>query len=328
MGATMVAPAPSLTVGIFGGPPNLVKRFGSALGKKGTESDLLFWNKKERDVAVTALTAVAYPERIGPLLQVAALCDLPVLIASDLDAAFAETVLALEAFSKRGLLVLADPTTAERTRSLVKAHLPGWIALEGGQEESVRRFRDLVLNWDTSRDPAGPCTVAIDHAFPVRGDGTVALGFERRGTLRVHDELRLVPQGRIALVRSIQRFDEDQVEAPSGSRVGVALKGVEASEIDRGSVLTADEDIVPASIVRIDPFHRVDLAKDALEPGARGFHLLAGTFPRPAVLREIDQALEVEADRALPLVPKETACLLALRGPGTLRLLGHGPMAP
>ena len=328
MGAAMATPAPSLNVGIFGGTPDLAKRLGSALGKKGTESDLLFWNKKEGDLAVTALTAVAYPERIVPLVQAASLCDLPVLLASDLNAAFAETVLVLEAFSKKGLLVLADPDTAERARSLVKGRLPGWIALEGAQEESVRRFRDLVLNWDTARNPGGPCTVTLDHAFPVRGVGTVALGFVRRGTLRVHDELRLAPQDKTALVRSIQRFDEDQAEAPAGSRVGVALKGVEAGEIDRGAVLTADEAIVPASTLRIDPFRKVDLAKDVLERDARGFHLLAGSYPRPAVLRAIDRVLEVEVDQAVPLVPGEIACLLALRGPGSLRLLGHGPMAP
>lgn len=322
----MAAPASSLTLGLFGGDLDFLKQIGSGLGKKGTESDLLFWNKKERELALTAIAPSTYPERVVPLLQVASLCDFPILAADALDAVFGETAIALAATEKKGLLILRNPETADRVRAMVKDRLRGWISMDWNGEESLRRIRELLPGIAPPRDTASLCTVVLDHAFAVRGVGTVALGFVRRGILRVHDELRLAPLDKSVLVRSIQRFDEDQTEAPPGSRVGVALKGVEAEEIERGSLLTADANVVSDSNCLVRPFRRVEFAKDPIEPGGRGYHLQVGLYPRPVVLGGVGAELKATADRPMPLVPGETAFLAVLRGPGSLRVLGHGPV--
>ncbi len=176
-------------------------------------------------------------------------------------------------------------------------------------------------------DTASPCTVVLDHAFNVRGVGTVALGFVRRGVPRVHDELRFLPLGTVVTVRSIQRFDEDQMEALAGARVGVALKGIEADEIDRGSLLTADATIASSPRLVIAPFSRGDFAKDPLAAGTKGLHVTAGLFTRPVVVDEVGASCRVTADRALPILRSETAFLTILRGPGSLRVLGRGPLS-
>ncbi len=324
----MPAPAASLTVGLFGSDLDFLKKLGSSLGKKGTESDLLFWNKKEGEVAITALAPITYPERVTPMLQVASLADFSVLAVDGLDAATGETMIALEALGRKGLLILRNPETADRARSIAKDRLRGWVAMEWAGDESLRRFRELLQGIQVPRDSASLCTVVLDHAFAVRGVGTVGLGFVRRGTLRVHDELRLSPLDKSVLVRSIQRFDEDHEEAPPGSRVGVALKGVEPDEIERGMVLTADAAVVSSPEVTLRPYHRVEFAKDPIEPGKPGLHLQIGLYPRPVVLRDVGDALRGSVDRPAPLVPGETAYLAALRGPGSLRVLGHGLVAP
>ena len=323
----MAAPATSLTVGLFGSDLDFLKGIGSGLGKKGTESDLRFWNKKEHDIAITAIAPLTYPERVVPMLQLASLCDFPILAADTLDAALGETVIALAATGKKGLLVLRNPETADRARALVKDRLRGWTSMEWSGEESLRRIRELLPGISPARETNSLCTVVLDHAFAVRGVGTVALGFVRRGVLRVHDELRLAPLDKSVLVRSIQRFDEDQTEAPPGSRVGVALKGVEADEIERGSLLTADAEVVSDPVGRVRPFHRVEFAKDPLEPGSRGYHLLVGLYPRPVVLDSVEGQLTATADRPMPQLPGDITFLAVLRGPGGLRVLGHGPVA-
>ncbi len=323
----MAAPATSLTVGLFGSDLDFLKQLGSAIGKKGTESDLLLWNKKEREVAITAIAAATYPERLVPMLQVASLCDVAVLAASVLDPAFGETVIALAALGKKGLLILRDPGTAERARGLVKERLPGWVAMEWAGDDSLRRFRELLPGMTVPRDASSPCTVVLDHAFSVRGVGTVALGFVRRGVLRVHDELRLAPLDKSVLVRSVQRFDEDQAEAPPGSRVGVALKGVEPHEIDRGALLTADAAVVSQPEATVRPFRRIEFSKEPVEPGARGFHLQVGLYSRPVVVDEVVAGLKVTADQAMPLFPGDHAILAVLRGPGSLRIAGEGRIA-
>lgn len=325
-GCDVAAPANSLTLGLFGTDLDFLKQLGSTIGKKGTESDLLFWNKKEGELAITAIAPATYPERLGPMLQVASLCDVAVLPVDGLDATFGETVIGLGATGKKGLLILRNPETADRARTMVKDRLRGWVAMEWSGEDSLRRFRELIPGMTVPRDSSSLCTVVLDHAFAVRGVGTVALGFVRRGTLRVHDELRLAPLDKSVLVRSIQRFDEDQAEAPPGSRVGVALKGVEADEIERGFLLTADAAVVSQAEASVRPFQRVEFAKDTVAPGARGFHLQAGLYARPVVLSETGGTLRGTADRAMPLSPGETAFLTILRGPGGLRILGHGPI--
>ncbi len=325
-GAAVPAPDASLTVGLFGANLDFLKKMGSAIGKKGTESDLLFWNRKEADLAVTAIAPATYPDRVIPMLQVAALCDFPVFAAGTLDAAFGETMIALAATGKKGLLVLPNPETADRARALAKDRLRGWIAMDWSGDESARRFRELFSGVSISREAGGLVTVVVDHAFSVRGVGTVALGFVQHGTLRVHDELRVSPLDKSVLVRSIQRFDEDQTDAPPGSRVGVALKGVESGELERGCLLTADAAVVSEAETTLRPFHRAEFAKDPVEPGARGYHLQVGLFPRPVVLGDADSTLRATADRLLPLYPGEFAYLAVLRGPGSLRVLGYGPV--
>lgn len=323
----MAAPVASLTLGLFGTDLEFLRGIGSGLGKKGTESDLVFWNKKERELAVTAIAPVTYPERVAPMLQLASLCDFPILVADVLDAALGETVIALSATEKKGLLVLRNPETADRVRALARDRLRGWISMDWNGEESLRRIRELLPGLAPPRDASSLCTVVLDHAFAVRGVGTVALGFVRRGILRVHDELRLAPLDKSVLVRSIQRFDEDQAEAPPGSRVGVALKGVESNEIERGALLTADAGVVSSAGATVRPFHRVEFAKDPVEAGKSGLHLQVGLYARPVVPTEVGTQLSVTADQPLPLYPGERAFLAVLRGPGTLRILGYGLVA-
>lgn len=322
----MAAPATSLTLGLFGADVDFLKHLGSAIGKKGTESDLLFWNKKEREVAITAIAPVGYPDRVTPMLQVASLCDYPILAVDELGAAFGEIVIALGATEKRGLLILRDPANAERVRTIVRDRLRGWISMDWSGEDSARRLRELLPGIEVDRDADALCTVVLDHAFAVRGVGTVALGFVRRGILRVHDELRVSPLDKSVLVRSIQRFDEDQTEAPPGSRVGVALKGIEPYEIERGSLLTADAAIVSGDECVVRPFRRVEYAKDSLASGGKGFHLQVGLYTRPVVLGQVDSGLQAAADRPMPLFPGELSFLTALRGSGNLRVLGYGPI--
>jgi selenocysteine-specific translation elongation factor len=83
--------------------------------------------------------------------------------------------------------------------------------------------------------------VPIDHFFNVKGVGTVILGYVTHGRIEKHDELKVLPTDRKALVRSIQKHDDDYDDAVRGDRVGLALKNVDVEQLDRGYVLTADD---------------------------------------------------------------------------------------
>jgi selenocysteine-specific translation elongation factor len=81
--------------------------------------------------------------------------------------------------------------------------------------------------------------------------------FVADGYIRRHETLQAFPTGKPAQVRSIQKHDDDFEWAGTGDRVGLALKGVDVGEVERGSVLTTDpavraagEVTAPATLVK------------------------------------------------------------------------------
>ena len=73
------------------------------------------------------------------------------------------------------------------------------------------------------------------------------MGVVTNGVVQKHATLNVLPGGKSAQVRSIQKHDDEFDVAGEGDRVGLALKNVEVEDLDRGSVLTNDSSIKTAS---------------------------------------------------------------------------------
>ena len=93
----------------------------------------------------------------------------------------------------------------------------------------------------------------IDRSYKVTGVGAVASGTVNSGTVEAGDELLLGPMAdgsfREVEVRSIEMHYHRVDKASAGRIVGIALKGVDESEIERGMALvprTCDPDPVRA----------------------------------------------------------------------------------
>ncbi len=67
------------------------------------------------------------------------------------------------------------------------------------------------------------------------------------GFIQKHATLNVLPGGKSAQVRSIQKHDDEFDIAGEGDRVGLALKNVEVEDLDRGAVLTNDPSIKTSS---------------------------------------------------------------------------------
>ncbi|USZ72593.1 GTPBP1 family GTP-binding protein [Natronosalvus halobius] len=96
----------------------------------------------------------------------------------------------------------------------------------------------------------GEFRMYIDRSYAVTGVGAVASGTVMRGEVEAGDELLLGPMGdgsfREVEVRSIEMHYHRVDQAQSGRIVGIALKGVEEAEIERGMVLLpGDADPTP-----------------------------------------------------------------------------------
>jgi len=102
-------------------------------------------------------------------------------------------------------------------------------------------LRLTVRNW------TGPFRMPCDHAFFIKGVGTVVTGTIMRGAIHVGDEVEVQPAGVRGKVRSIQSFGENLKEAHAGDRVGIAVSGIKPSDAPRGSELCQPNSVKPAT---------------------------------------------------------------------------------
>jgi len=237
---------PNLTVAVIG-PAG----YAGHLGKKGTASDITFYNQKRDQVTVTYIEPSRYPEKVSSLFFAVSLADMALLVVDEIAPAFGESVLMLDAAGiGKGYMVLLNYLSPDQVMPLVKGTVVGNYPIVPDDHNQLRETFLLLAEQQPARGVGMQHgSVPVDHHFPVKGVGTVVLGGVAEGTIRVHDELRVFPTSRVAHVRSIQKHDDDVTEAAAGDRVGLALKGVETGDLERGYVLSNDPGLVVSSIL-------------------------------------------------------------------------------
>jgi selenocysteine-specific translation elongation factor len=312
----------NLTVAVIG-----PEGFAGELGKKGTTSDITFYNLKRGADTVTFIEPARYPEKLSSLWYAVCLADKAIVAVREITPQFGETAIMLEcAGVHRGMFVLQDPLTKEELVPVLRG-----CAL--GAYEVVRNappeIRESLLKEAAAARPAGePGTsgsVAIDHAYTVRGIGTVVLGTVTSGTVHRHETLTLLPGNKTAQVRSIQKHDDDFEAAVKGDRVGLALKNIEATDISRGDVLSGEGSGLKLTS-RIEG--RVDLVRYWRQPLREGMvlhlaHWMQFVPARVDAVKTLDGGtlLSLNLDKPLVHPPGARGVLTYLEG-GKLRVAG------
>ena len=122
-------------------------------------------------------------------------------------------------------------------------------ALQGYEviEDDAIKTREmlLALACETEKSAGdGTCgSCPVDSHFNVKGVGTVVLGSVIDGYFRKHDKMKVLPLNREVVLKSIQKHDVDADTGIKGDHVGLALRGIESDELDRGYVLTTDPSV-------------------------------------------------------------------------------------
>jgi selenocysteine-specific translation elongation factor len=293
------------------------------LGKKGTSSDLTLFNTVRDDHAVTLVEPTQFPEKFPPLATSLAMADRCLLVVTELTRPVAETIATLESVEL--------PTTVVVGPAVGETELAR--ALKGGRLESADRtpldlphLRELVDGW-AAPVVDGPVSVPIDHAFPVKGVGAVALGVVRRGVLKAHDKLRLWPTSKVVELRSIQVHDVDRKDAGCGERVGVALRGVEADELERGQVLAPEGSLREGTRLVGGPLARCRYYRGDATTGGR-VHLGVGLEMVPGTLEESTPA-GVVVTTDVPVVQEvgQRVVVMDLSVPAGPRIVGSFALA-
>ncbi|MFZ0698779.1 MAG: EF-Tu/IF-2/RF-3 family GTPase [Thermoplasmata archaeon] len=286
------------------GARDIAKEFG----KKGTASDVTLFNQVTEGHAVTCVEPTNFPEKAPPLFIALGMADRCLLVIVQLSRPIAATIAVADLYDVPTTIVLGPAVGEEEVRRLLK----------GTRFESAPRsaldfpaLRQLLDGW-TPRVDVGPVAVPIDHAFPVKGVGAVALGVVRAGTLHAHEKLRLWPTPKLVEIRSIQVHDVEVPQASCGDRVGVALKGVDPDELARGQILAPEGSLhASASLRGVDlvpcPYHRTPWGEGAQ------MHLVAGLQVVPVSVGARDERQVLfTADRDVAFRPDQRAYVLDL----------------
>ena len=295
--------------------------FSKELGKKGTESDITLYNMKKGETTVTIVEASKYPEKLQSLLYAAGFGDFIILVVEEINASFGETVLMLDCLEKKeGVIIPRNYITGEQLGRFING-----TTVEGYDviEENLPLLREFIMGKAEALikgDDSPTGSVVVDHHFNVKGIGTVALGVVRWGQIHRHDKLRAYPTEKIAQLRSIQRHDTDFETAEAGNRVGLALKNIEPSELDRGTLLSNDESVKQTSLIEGE----LDLVKYWTKPVEKGMAVHVGRdmqFIAGTIDESAEGTVKISIQKPLTYRDGETATMLYLNG-GNLRVVG------
>lgn len=237
---------PNLTVAVIG-----PEGYSGHLGKKGTSSDVTFYNQKRDDVTVTYIEPSRYPEKLSSLFFSISMAGMALLIVDEITPVFGECVLMLDmAGMKKGILVLRNYLDPGQVAPLLKGTVLEQYPVMADDHAALRElFLEEAAKGTVQAGDSKWGSVPVDHHFPVKGVGIVVLGSVAEGTIHAHDQMKVHPTSKVAHLRSIQKHDDDVTEAVTGDRVGLALKGVEVEDLDRGYVLSNNPSLISSKIV-------------------------------------------------------------------------------
>ncbi len=115
----------------------------------------------------------------------------------------------------------------------------------------------------------------MDRAFTIAGAGTVVTGTLIDGSLKVGQEVEIVPSGLKSRVRGLQTHKAKIETAPPGSRVAANLVGVTTAQLHRGDVVTKPGWLRPTNLLTVK-LKLVSYLQRPLRHGAEvSFHTLA-----------------------------------------------------
>ncbi|MGI0036262.1 MAG: EF-Tu/IF-2/RF-3 family GTPase, partial [Nitrososphaera sp.] len=172
----------------------------------------------------------------------------------------------------------------------------------------------------------GPLLVPADHAFDVKGVGTVVLGVVRQGSVKVYDDLVIMPTKKSVVVKSIQMHDDPVQISHSPSRVGLAIKGAIADDISRGDVICVPESVkVSGSRLSMkftkSPFFKGELLENQMYMISVGMQIRAAKIK---MNRELDM-MEIILDKPVAYQDGQI-CVVLKPDSQESRIIGKGTL--
>jgi len=315
----------NINVAVVGG-----KDFAPSVGKKGTVTDVTFYEIKKGSDSVTLIEPSKYPEKLSSLFYAVSMSEYAILVVDAIDARLGETIVMLDAMGlDKGWIVLRNFIQKEQLAPLLADTC---LADYAHIEDDDVKTREMLISFagTLSKVPGeGTCgSCPVDSHFNVKGVGTVVLGSVIDGYFKKHDKMRVLPLEKEIVLKSIQKHDIDSDFGYQGDHVGLALRGIDSDELDRGYVLTTDASIKMSKSVS----GKARMVKYWPAPVKEGMVLHVGHWMQMVpgrVESSSGDAKNPELRIALesPMIhkPGDTALIMYLEG-GKLRVMGSVPL--
>ena len=121
-----------------------------------------------------------------------------------------------------------------------------------GEDKWVDKIWELMDAIDEyiptpERDIDQPFLMPVEDVFSITGRGTVATGRIERGKVKVGEEIEIVGFGatKKTVCTGVEMFRKQLDEGLAGDNVGLLMRGVDKTEIERGQVLAKPGSIKP-----------------------------------------------------------------------------------
>ena len=106
----------------------------------------------------------------------------------------------------------------------------------------IKELMDAVDSYIPTPDRKAdlPFLMPVEDVFSISGRGTVATGRVERGTVKVSDEVEILglsEERKKSVVTGVEMFHKLLDQAEAGDNIGVLLRGIAKSDIERGQVL-------------------------------------------------------------------------------------------
>ena len=113
---------------------------------------------------------------------------------------------------------------------------------KGDFGKKVLELMDAVDSYipDPVRDTDKPFLMPVEDVFTITGRGTVATGRVERGTVKLNDEMEIVgisEETKKTVITGIEMFRKLLDQGQAGDNVGLLLRGIDKTDIERGQVI-------------------------------------------------------------------------------------------
>lgn len=121
-----------------------------------------------------------------------------------------------------------------------------------GDPEAIKSIEDLMKAVDEFiptpvRELDKPFLMPIEDVFTISGRGTVVTGRIERGQVKVNEEVEIVgiKDTRKTVVTGVEMFKKQLQEGRAGDNVGILIRGIERTDVERGQVLAKTGSVKP-----------------------------------------------------------------------------------